>query len=91
MIIEGQNVVWREAITKKEPNRLFVLGERIISGTVIRVRKSRGGTTDYHIAVKAVSGYKAGDISGNIWVKRGKLTKGMSWQRAKSKVQSGNR
>jgi hypothetical protein len=88
LIFEGQRVTWREAITSKHCGRLAVLGARTITGSVIRERKSRGGTTDYHIAVQSVTGYKPSEVSGNIWVKRNKLIKGMSWQRAKDKAQS---
>lgn len=91
LIIAGQEITWREAITTKQGGRLDVLGERTVTGSVIRERKSRGGTTDYHIAVQSVSGYEASEVSGNIWVKRNKLTKGMSWQRAKEKAKSRKR
>ena len=86
MIIEGQSVTWREAVTTKSSGRIVLIGERVVTGTIKRERKSRGGTTDYHIEIQSVAGYEHEAVRGTVWVKRNKLTKGMSWQRAKAKV-----
>lgn len=91
MIIVGQSVTWRDAIIAKAPGGHLLLGERVICGTVRRERKSRGGTTDFHIEVQSVDGYQAEAVGASIWVKRNKLTKGMSWQRAKTKPRTAPR
>lgn len=88
MIIVGQSVTWREAIIQRSSGGHVLLGERVICGTIRRERKSRGGTTDYHIDVESVAGYQADAIGTSVWVKRNKLTRGMSWQRAQSKPRS---
>lgn len=85
MFIVGQSVTWREAIIAKSRGGHVLLGERVICGTIRRERKSRGGTTDFHIDVQSVEGYQAGTVGASVWVKRSKLAKGMSWQRAKTK------
>lgn len=86
MFIEGQFVTWREAVIQKSSDGHVLLGERVLCGTIRRERKSRGGTTDYHIDVQPVEGYQVGTVGASVWVKRNKLTKGMSWQRAKTKL-----
>lgn len=91
MNIEGQSVTWREAVTTKSSGRIVLLGERVVTGTIKRERKSRGGTTDYHIDVQSVVGFEPDEVRASIWVKRNKLTRGMSWQRAKTKPRTAPR
>lgn len=86
MFIVGQSVTWREAIITRSPRGHTLIGERVICGTIRRERKSRGGTTDFHINVQTVEGYQAETVGASVWVKRSKLAKGMSWQRAKTKL-----
>lgn len=91
MIISGQLVTWREAVIERSLDGHVMLGERVISGTIRRERKSRGGTTDYHIDVQSAAGYEAETVGASVWVKRNKLTRGMSWQRAKTKPRTAPR
>ena len=86
MIIAGQSVTWREAVIARSSGGHVLLGERVICGTIRRERKSRGGTTDYHIDVQSVVGYEPDEVRASVWVKRNKLTRGMSWQRARKKL-----
>ena len=77
----GNAVTWREAVMSKIGSRSIVSGERVITGTITRVRVSRGGTTDYKIDVAKVEGHDAASVKASIWVKHQKLVRGRSWQR----------
>ena len=71
--------------------QLVLAGERVITGTITRVRTSQGGTTDYKIDVETVEGHDANSVEGSVWVKRQKLVKGRHWQRSRSASRCGAR
>lgn len=79
---EGMKVTWREAVFGEVRGRRALTGERVVTGTVMRVRKSGGGTTDYKIDVEEVTGHESGAVKASVWVKRQKLIGGRSWQRS---------
>lgn len=77
----GKTVTWREGVmAMNKAGQLVLAGERVITGTITRVRTSQGGTTDYKIDVESVTGHDATGVEGSVWVKRQKLVKGRSWQ-----------
>lgn len=81
----GVTVTWREAVTVLKNGRRVVAGERVITGTIARVRTSRGGTTDYKIDVEKVEGYRPTGVKSSIWVLHRTLSKGRRWQKSCTK------
>lgn len=82
----GSLVTWREVVKVGGGRKKSVAGERVISGVVVRVRKSRGGTTDYKIEVSTATGHSADSVRAKVWVKRRALLGGMAWEREKQKI-----
>lgn len=81
----GTVVTWREAVTVTKKNGPAKVGERVITGTITRVRTSRGGTTDYKIDVETVTGYRPTAVKSSIWVLHRTLSKGRGWQKSCAK------
>lgn len=87
----GTTVTWREAITKLKGDRRVVVGERIVTGTIIEHGHAHTGGKTCKIVVLDVQGQGREIVGQTIWRKRGKISKGRSWLRSCTKASRPNR
>lgn len=78
----GSKVTWRRAVKREVKGNRYVAGERVLTGTILNFKKSQTGAVFVEIRIEDVTGYRSNDVSGQIWMKRSKLKKGMTWQKS---------
>lgn len=86
----GTTVTWREAVTKLKGDRRVVVGERVVTGTIIEHGLAKRGGKICKVAVSGVEGYGTEIVGQAIWRKRGKISKGRSWHRCRIKASRPN-
>lgn len=60
----------------------FLAGERVLTGTILRFKRSQRGIIFVKVRIEEATGYQSNAVPNRMWVKRTKLERGIAWQKS---------